>query len=50
MAKLKRQQDRVVRRLQGFIVISDSSFSDGSDGSDMDPRPSAALGVFLGIL
>ena len=41
VAKLKRKQDRVVRRLQGYIVISDSSSSDGSDGSDVDPPPAA---------
>ena len=34
VAKLKRKQDRVVRRLQGYIVISDSSSDDyGSDSS-----------------
>ena len=41
MAKLKRKQDRIVRRLQGYIVISDSSSDDGSDGSDVDPPPAA---------
>jgi hypothetical protein len=41
VAKLKRQQDRVVRRLQGFIVIFDSSSSNRSDGSDVDPPPTA---------
>ena len=41
MAKLKSKQDRIVRRLPGYIVISDSSFDDGSDGSDMDPPPAA---------
>ena len=38
VAKLKRKQDRIVRRLQGYIVISDSS---SSDGSDVDPPPAA---------
>ena len=43
MAKLKRKQDRIVRRLQGYILISDSSSSDrsDSDGSDIDPPPAA---------
>ena len=38
MAKLKRKQDRIVRRLQGYIIISSSSFdASDSDGSDVDP-------------
>lgn len=40
VAKLKRKQDRIVRRLQGYIVISSSDGSD-SDGSDVDPPPAA---------
>ena len=40
MAKLKGKQGRIVRRLQGYIVISGFSFFDGSD-SDVDPPPAA---------
>ncbi|KAE8793975.1 Phosphorylated carbohydrates phosphatase [Hordeum vulgare] len=42
VAKLRSKQDRVVRCLQGYIVISYSSDDNGSDsnGSDIDP-PSA---------
>ena len=39
MAKLKRKQVRTVGCLQGYIVISDSSSDDGSNGSDIDPPP-----------
>ena len=38
MAKLERKQDRIVRRLQAYIVISDPS---SYDGSDIDPPPVA---------
>uniref|UniRef100_M8CB88 WRKY transcription factor WRKY51 n=1 Tax=Aegilops tauschii TaxID=37682 RepID=M8CB88_AEGTA len=44
VAKLKRKQDRVVRHLQGYIVISDSSSDDRSDGSDA-PAAAAAASV-----
>ncbi|KAE8815262.1 Phosphorylated carbohydrates phosphatase [Hordeum vulgare] len=40
VAKLKRKQDRLAQRLQGDIVISDSSSSDGAD-SDIGPPPVA---------
>ena len=40
VTKLKRKQERNVRRLKGYIVISDSSDDDGSD-SDVDPPPAA---------
>lgn len=45
VAKLKRKQDRVVRRVKGYIIISDSSDDYGSDydGSDIDPPPAAEL-------
>ena len=39
VAKLMRKEDHDVRRLQGYIVISDSSDDDRSDGSNMDPPP-----------
>ena len=44
VAKLKRQQDKSVRRLKGLVVLS-SSDSDSDDGStsddDQDPPPAA---------
>ena len=39
MAKLKRKKDRIIRRLQCYIVISSFSF-DWSD-SNVDPPPAA---------
>ena len=39
VAKLKRKEDHDVRRLQGYIVISDSSDDDRCDGSNVDPPP-----------
>ena len=44
VAKLKRKQDRVVRCLQGYIIIFDSSSNDGSN-SDVNPPP--AVDVYL---
>ena len=45
MARLKREQDRAVRRMKGLIVLSDSdSDSDDSCSSssdDQDPSPAA---------
>ena len=51
LAKLKRQQDRAVRRLKGLIIVSSSSSSsddddddDGSSSDDSDDPPPAADG------
>ncbi|KAE8790120.1 hypothetical protein D1007_35636 [Hordeum vulgare] len=43
VAKLKGKQDCIVRCLHGYLVISDSSSSDGVDydESDIDPPPAA---------
>ncbi|EMS52722.1 Uncharacterized protein C24B11.05 [Triticum urartu] len=41
VAKLKGKQDRVIRRLQSYIVVSDSYSDNGSDGSNVDPPPTA---------
>ena len=38
MAKLKHKKDRIVQRLQGYIIIFDSSSNDGSN-SDVNPPP-----------
>lgn len=45
VTKLKRKQGRIVRRVKGYIIISDSSDDYGSDydGSDIDPPPAAEL-------
>ncbi|KAE8796785.1 Phosphorylated carbohydrates phosphatase [Hordeum vulgare] len=45
LARLKREQDRVVRRMKGLIILSDDD-SDGSDNDnsssdDQDPPPAA---------
>ena len=41
VARLKREQDRAVRRMKGLIVLSDSDDGDSSTSSsdDQDPPP-----------
>ncbi|KAE8781721.1 hypothetical protein D1007_44996 [Hordeum vulgare] len=44
VAKLKREQDRTVRRMKGLLLLSNSNYEDGdncaSSFDDQDPPPS----------
>ncbi|KAE8820171.1 hypothetical protein D1007_01882 [Hordeum vulgare] len=45
VAKLKRNQGRIFRRFKVYIVITSSSFSDGSDLDDLSPTSDLSGGL-----
>ena len=50
VARLKREQDRAVRRMKGLIVLSDSDDDDSytSFDDDQDPPPAADVYSYAG--